>query len=74
MTVRVFTLLLLGLMVGGFGLMTLCSGAFVFMAPLIAVPIGLVTGVLTWLCWRSLRGHQARAALSKESGGDAPRP
>lgn len=52
---RTLALILLWLGVAGFGLMTLCSGVFVPMVPVIAVPVGLVAALLGWLCWRGLR-------------------
>jgi hypothetical protein len=68
---RTLVLVMLWLMVGGFGLMTLCSGAFAFMAPMIALPIGLVAGGLTWICWTSLRGLKDRRPLSQGADSDS---
>lgn len=56
---RTLALIFLWLGVAGFGLMTLCSGVFVPMAPEIAVPVGLVVALLTWACWRGTRLLQA---------------
>jgi len=58
---RTLALIFLWLGVAGFGLMTLCSGVFVPMAPEIAVPVGLVVALLTWACWRGARALQAPA-------------
>lgn len=52
---RILALVLLWLGVAGFGLMTLCSGVFVSMAPAIALPVGLVVALLTWACWKGTR-------------------
>lgn len=58
---RTLVLILLWFGVAGFGLMTLCSGVFVPMAPAIALPVGLVVALLTWACWRGARRLQGAA-------------
>ncbi|MDO9314890.1 MAG: hypothetical protein Q7T97_10140 [Burkholderiaceae bacterium] len=55
---RTFVLILLWLGVGGFGLMTLCSGIFSTSVPQIALPFGLIAGGLTWACWRGVQRRQ----------------
>ena len=64
---RTLVLILLWFGVAGFGLMTLCSGVFVPMAPEIAVPVGLVVALLTWACWRGARSLQQQAPAQPPS-------
>jgi len=51
---RILVLILLWLGIAGFGLMTACSGVFVFQIWQIALPVGLVSGALTWGCVRAV--------------------
>jgi hypothetical protein len=55
---RLLALILLWLGVVGFGLMTLCSGVFLPMAPWIALPFGLLSGLFVWACLLGLRRHR----------------
>ncbi len=79
---RMLGLILLWLGVAGFGLMTLCSGVFVPMAPAIALPLGLLVGALTWACWQGIKRlnrpdtpEAAHAPTPDEPGPpDLPRP
>lgn len=57
---RLLALILLWLGVLGFGLMTLCSGVFLPMAPWIALPFGLLSGLFVWACILGLRQHRRR--------------
>lgn len=62
---RTLILVLLWLGVAGFGLMTLCSGVFLAMAPAIALPFGLIAFALAWACGAKIRsmGRQAPADI-----------
>lgn len=57
---RTLVLVLLWLGVAGFGLMTLCSGVFLPMAPAIALPFGLIAAALGWVCWAKVRALSRR--------------
>lgn len=52
---RALALVMLWLGVCGFGLATLCSGMWFVWGLHAAVVVGLVTGYLTWLCWKSIK-------------------
>jgi len=76
---RILALLFLWLGVAGFGLATLCSGIFLPMMAQVALPVGLVSGALTWLCWRGVRSLRRRvpptaAAAPGSPDGAAPAP
>lgn len=62
---RILILVLLWLGVTGFGLMTLCSGVFLPIAPEIALPIGLVALTLACTCGAKIwsMGRQTRADI-----------
>lgn len=68
---RIVGLILLWLGVAGFGLMTLCSGAFLSIAPEVAVPLGLVGALLAWACWRGARALR-QPAVAPPPGSDEP--
>ena len=57
---RTLVLVFLWLGVAGFGLMTLCSGVFLAMAPAIALPFGLIAAALGWVCWAKARALSRR--------------
>ena len=73
---RLFALILLWLGVVGFGLMTLCSGVFLPMAPWIALPFGLLSGLFVWACILGLRHHHRNRPTtpSPEATAAAPAP
>jgi len=74
---RLVALVLLWLGVAGFGLATLCSGAFIPVAWPIALPCGIVAGALGWACWRGIvrmRRTAADAALDAPLAAPAPPP
>ena len=70
---RLVALVLLWLGVAGFGLATLCSGAFIPVAWPIALPCGIVAGALGWACWRGIV-RMRRTAAPVPAGEPLPEP
>lgn len=68
----------LWLAVGGFGLMTLCSGFYVVDIPVIAIPFGAVTGLCAFGVFKVIQSVQSENQVpqheSVEPDSEAPTP
>ena len=71
---RTLVLVFLWLGVAGFGLMTLCSGVFLAMAPAIALPFGLIAAALGWVCWAKARALSRREPTDQDPATPPAQP